>query len=144
VYLYARNVILPWVLNVQYSHLKLSMNMTHILSHSLTLSKTIMKNVIVLICKEKRNPNHQFYYCEKCNFVTHPRCIVGRHPYIKYGRDFNWKVHQHPLNFVQRTKDSHPCDSCGEVFDEDVAINCTQCKFIVHLRTQCMDKLRIK
>jgi hypothetical protein len=97
-----------------------------------------------LICEEKRNPNHWFYYYEKCDFVTHPQCIIGRHPYIKYGRNFTWKVHQYPLNFVRRTKYSHPCDSCSEVFDEDVAINYTQCKFIVHLRTKCMDKLRIK
>jgi hypothetical protein len=115
--------------------------------HPLSLTYTAendYEECYCLICEEKRNPNHWFYYCEKCDFVAHPRCIVGRHPYIKYGRNFTWKVHQHPLNFVRRTKNSHPCDSCSEVFDEDVAINCTQCKSIVHLQTKCMDKLRIK
>jgi hypothetical protein len=96
------------------------------------------------ICKEKRNPNYWLYYCEKYNFVAHLRCLVGRHPYIKYARDFTWKVYQHPLNFVLRTKNSHPCDSCGEVFDENVAINCTQGKSIEHLQTKCMDILRIQ
>jgi hypothetical protein len=46
--LYALNAILPWVLNVQHSRSKLSMNITHILSHLLTLlPKTILKNIIV-------------------------------------------------------------------------------------------------
>jgi hypothetical protein len=70
-----------------------------------------------LICEEERNPNHWFYCCVECNFAAHPQCVVGRHPYIKYGRDFTWGNHQHPLNFVRRTKDSRPCDSCGESFD---------------------------
>ncbi|XP_059452063.1 uncharacterized protein LOC132182749 [Corylus avellana] len=97
-----------------------------------------------LICEKERNPNQWFYYCEKCDFAAHPRCIVGRHPYIKYGRDFTWPDHQHPLNFVRRTEDSRPCDSCGEIFDEDVAINCTQCKSFIHLWIECMKKFRIK
>jgi hypothetical protein len=108
--------------------------------HPLSLTSTAENDYgeyYCLICEEERNPNHWFYYCEECNFAAHPQCVVGRHPYIKYGRDFTWKNHQHPLNFVRRTKDSRPCDSCGESFDEDVAINCTQCKSIVHFWTKC-------
>lgn len=27
------------------------------------------------ICEERRNPDHWFYYCEKCDFAAHIRCI---------------------------------------------------------------------
>jgi hypothetical protein len=97
-----------------------------------------------LICEKERHPNHWFYYCGECNFAAHTRCVVGMHPDIKYGRDFTWESHQHPLNFVQRTEDSRPCDSCGESFDGDVTVNCTQCKSILHVKTKCMNKLKIK
>ncbi|XP_059430500.1 uncharacterized protein LOC132164097 [Corylus avellana] len=115
--------------------------------HPLSLSYTAEDDYgeyYCLICEEKRNPNHWFYYCIKCNFTAHPRCVVGRYPYIKYGRDFTWENHQHPLKFVRRTKSSHPCDLCGEIFDDDLALNCTQCKFIIHPWAKCTDKLLIK
>jgi hypothetical protein len=113
--------------------------------HSLSLTYTTENNeeYYCLICEEERNPNHWFYYCIECNFTAHPRCIVGRYPYIKYGRDFTWEKHQHPLNFVRRTKDSRPCDACGEIFDDDLALNCRQCKFIIHPWHTCMGKMGI-
>ncbi|XP_059430252.1 uncharacterized protein LOC132163892 [Corylus avellana] len=112
--------------------------------HPLSLIYTVENDsgeFYCLICEEERNPNHWFYYCVKCNFAAHPQCVVGRHPYIKYGRNFTRKNHQHPLNFVRRTKESHPCNACSETFDEDAAVNCTQCKSIIHLWDKCLYKL---
>ncbi|XP_059436022.1 uncharacterized protein LOC132168942 [Corylus avellana] len=35
------------------------------------------------ICEEKRNPKYGFYYCEDLNFYAHPKCILGKSPYMK-------------------------------------------------------------
>jgi hypothetical protein len=64
-----------------------------------------------LICEEERNPNYLFYYCVECNFAAHTQCVIGWHPYIHYGRNFTFAYHQHPLNFVCKTKNSRPCDA---------------------------------
>jgi hypothetical protein len=113
------------LLKVKYEH------DPHLLSLTYT-AKNDYEEYYCLICKEERNKNHWFYYCEKCDFTAHPRCVVGRYPYIRYGRDFTWKNHQHPLNFARRSKDSRPCDACGKFFDDELALNCRQCKFNIH------------
>jgi hypothetical protein len=84
-----------------------------------------------LICEQERNPNHLFYYCAKCDFSAHPRCVIGKYPYVKFGKTYNDKHHQHPLTFVRKTEYSSLCDGCGCQFDE-VALECTQCKLAVH------------
>jgi hypothetical protein len=70
----------------------------HLFSLAYT-AKNDYKKYYCLICEEERNKNYWFYYCERCDFTAHPRCIVGRYPYIRYGRDFTWKNHQHLLNW---------------------------------------------
>ncbi|XP_059428441.1 protein VACUOLELESS GAMETOPHYTES-like [Corylus avellana] len=66
----------------------------------------------------------------------------GKYPYIKFGRSYKSEKHEHPLTFVRKTKDSAPCDACGKIFDA-VAIECTQCKFIVHCwNPECLQKYK--
>ncbi|XP_059445380.1 uncharacterized protein LOC132177159 [Corylus avellana] len=51
-----------------------------------------------LICEEERDhPDYWFYYCEKCNFSAHPKCVFGTNPYINYGRTYIDEDHRHPL-----------------------------------------------
>ena len=52
--------------------------------------------------------------------------------YIKYERNFTQEDHQHPLNVVWKTKNSQLYDACSKSFQGNMAITCTQCKFIVH------------
>ncbi|XP_059430778.1 protein VACUOLELESS GAMETOPHYTES-like isoform X1 [Corylus avellana] len=121
-------------LKVEYEYHPHPLSLTYIIEND-------SEEYYCLICEEERNPNHWVYCCVKCNFTAHLRCVVGRYPYIKYGIDFTWKNHQHPLNFVRRTKDSRPCDECGKFFDDDLALNCRQCKFIIHPWYTCMGKM---
>ena len=100
-----------------------------------------------LICEQERDPSHLFYYCAKCDFSAHPRCVIGKYPYIKFGKTYNDEHHQHPLTFVKKTKFSPPCDVCGDQFDE-VALECTRCKLTIHpsfgdLKKDCVEKLGI-
>ncbi|XP_059430968.1 uncharacterized protein LOC132164468 [Corylus avellana] len=112
----------------------------HLLSLTYT-AENDSEEYYCLICEEERNPNHWFYYCVECNFAAHIRYVIGNYPYIKYGINFTRKDHQHPLNFVWKTKNSRPCDVCHETFKGDMALNCTQCKFVIHLQPRCMGKL---
>jgi hypothetical protein len=114
--------------------------------HLLSLTYTVENNSgehYCMICEEERNSNHWFYCCVKCNFTAHTQCVIGWHPYMKYGRNFTRKDHQHPLNFVWKTKNSRPCDACGQSFQGHMALNCTQCKFIVHCQPSCTEKLGV-
>jgi hypothetical protein len=132
--------------------------------HPLTLTYEVENDSeehYCLICEEERNTNHWFYYCVECNFAAHPQCAIGQSPYIKYEINFTDKDHQHPFNFAWRTKNSRPCDACGETFEGkntsstyvgdpisdnetyvgDMALNCTQCKSIIHWDYKCIRKL---
>jgi hypothetical protein len=102
---------------------------THLLQLSYTRENDF-EEYYCLICEEERdNPDHWFYYCEKCKFTAHTRCLIGES--INYGRTFTHKDHEHPLTIVQKTILCPPCDECGESF-VDMAIECSQCKFNVH------------
>jgi len=114
------------------------------LTHTITAENDDSEKYCCLICEEKRNPDDWFYYCGECNFTAHPRCIVGLNPYIDCCKTFITDFHQHPLTFLRRTKVSPPCDACGKTFNENVALNCTQCKFIIHWERKCMEKLGVK
>jgi hypothetical protein len=118
--------------------------------HPLSFTHTIIaKNdnsveYYCLICEKERNPDHCFYYCVECNFTAHYQCIVGLHPYIKYGKTFTTALHQHPLTFVLGTSVSPPCDACDKPFKGFVALNCTECKSIVHWGMKCIEKIGVK
>ncbi|KAG7950719.1 hypothetical protein I3843_13G130200 [Carya illinoinensis] len=53
------------------------------------------------IYEKERNPKQWFYYCGECDFAAHPKCILGKYPYIKYGSSFRFHLHeQHLLIFI--------------------------------------------
>jgi hypothetical protein len=59
------------------------------------------KEYYCLICEKERDPNHWFYYCATCDFPAHPKCVIGKYPFIKFESSFkNDKYHQHPVTFV--------------------------------------------
>jgi hypothetical protein len=122
---------------------------THILQLSYTREDDFGE-YYCLICEEERDyPDYWFYYCEKCKFTAHIWCVIGENPGINYGRTFTHEDHEHPLTIVQKTEHSPPCDECGESF-VDMAVECTQCKFSVHLNSHtpwesnCLRKLSKK
>lgn len=84
-----------------------------------------------LICEEERNPHLWFYYCADCDFSAHPRCVLGDHPFIKFGATYKYDTHPHSLTFVQKTKNYPPCDACGEPCT-DWSLSCAQCRINVH------------
>jgi hypothetical protein len=66
------------------------------------------------ICEQPRNPKHWFYYCVDFDFPSHPKCILGECPNIKFGKTFTFDIHEHPLAFVDMSKGAHPpCNKCG-------------------------------
>jgi hypothetical protein len=116
----------------------------HPLSFTHTIAKNDSEEYYCIICEEKMNLDHWLYYCAECNFTAHSQCIVGKNPYIQYGKTSKLNFHQHPLTCVRKTKVSPPCDACGKTFNVEVALNCTQCKSIVHWRWKCIVKLGVK
>jgi hypothetical protein len=85
-----------------------------------------------LICEEKRDRTHWFYYCEECNFPAHPECVLGNYPCMTIGSTYTSEYHPHPLTFVQKkTEDSPKCHACSNDLD-DVVLECSQCKFSIH------------
>ncbi|KAL1079855.1 hypothetical protein V6Z11_D10G247400 [Gossypium hirsutum] len=86
------------------------------------------------ICEEKRSPNTWFYHCAICDNSAHLHCVLGDYPFIKRGRTFITKDHQHTLISVQKAH--HPkCCKCGEPCF-DLALECLEeeCKYISHWR----------
>jgi hypothetical protein len=85
-----------------------------------------------LICEEKRDRTHWFYYCKECDFPAHPECVLENYPYMTIGSTYTSEYHPHPLTFVQKSTEHSPkCHACGDDLD-DVALKCSQCKFNVH------------
>ncbi|KAB1223814.1 hypothetical protein CJ030_MR2G012877 [Morella rubra] len=92
-----------------------------------------------VLCEKERNPNDWFYYCAKCDFDAHTKCVLGRFPYIKWGSTYMYKsVHEHPLTYVQKAKYSPPCKSCG-VLSEDWFLECDQCKATIRRWHTCYE-----
>jgi hypothetical protein len=116
--------------------------------HPLKLTYTTedkFKEYYCLICEEKRDSKDWFYYCAECDFSAHIQCVLGKYPYIKFGKTYKDEHHQHPFTFVRKTKESPSCEVCGEHFNE-VALECTRCKLTVHPRfgdfkKDCLQKL---
>jgi hypothetical protein len=109
-------------------------------THILTLVYEIEDNFVenyCQICKEEIEPDHWVYDCDEWDLAAHPQCVLGNDSYIKFGETYKDEDHEHPLVIVQKTKHSSPCDACGKPFD-GAALECTQCKFNVHLRTKVL------
>jgi hypothetical protein len=112
--------------------------------HPLELTYAVKNNSeehYCLICEKEMNPKYWFYYCATCDFSAHPQCVLGKYPYIKFGKTFKDERHQQPITIVRKTECSPPCDACGETFD-GMALECCQCKLNVHYRNpECWEKL---
>ncbi|KAJ4838264.1 hypothetical protein Tsubulata_022901 [Turnera subulata] len=87
-----------------------------------------------LICEDERDPKHWFYHCQDCDFDAHPRCLLGRFPYVKLGGSYTHDNHPHPLTLVELEENDKPaCHSCGD-HCYYLGLECTarDCNFIVH------------
>ncbi|XVF83094.1 hypothetical protein PTKIN_Ptkin16aG0105100 [Pterospermum kingtungense] len=90
------------------------------------------------ICEEKRDPNLWFYYCAVCDNSAHPKCALGKYPFIKkkIGITFPYRYHPHrvghDLIFVKALYDT--CSKCHRPC-LDIALKCTdpECEYIIHL-----------
>ena len=65
------------------------------------------------ICEKERNSNHWFYYCADYTYAARPKCILGKHPNLKFGGTYTLDCHQHPLTFIEETKDDPSCHICN-------------------------------
>jgi hypothetical protein len=105
-------------------------------THLLKLTYAVEDNCreyYCLICEEKRDPNHWFYYCKECDFPAYTECVLGNYPRITIGSTYKSEYHEHPLTFVQKNKYSYQfCRGCYEDFLDEVALECSECKFKVH------------
>ena len=81
-------------------------------------------------------PKALVYYCEKCSYPAHPKCIFGDFRNIKVGI-YTSDVHQHPLTLIRKTKDQFPCDKCGYPCNV-LAYECATCSINIHL--ECLLK----
>ncbi|XP_023922087.1 uncharacterized protein LOC112033544 [Quercus suber] len=84
------------------------------------------------ICEKERNPTHWFYYCAGCTYPAHPKCIHGKYPNLKFGGAYKFNCHQHPLTFIEETKDHPPCDECSDPCNE-LIYQCVPCNFHIHM-----------
>jgi hypothetical protein len=73
--------------------------------HPLALTYVVKDNSeehYCLICEEEMSPKHWFYYCATCDFSTHPPCVLENYPYIKFGKTYKDKNHQHHALLFER------------------------------------------
>ncbi|XP_038720111.1 uncharacterized protein LOC120012729 isoform X2 [Tripterygium wilfordii] len=62
------------------------------------------------ICETERDPHHWFYYCENYDCCGHPKCTLGKYPYIKRGSQFQlWSL----LFFLRSLEGYSFCDDCS-------------------------------
>ncbi|KAB1202271.1 hypothetical protein CJ030_MR8G010105 [Morella rubra] len=83
------------------------------------------------ICEEEHDPKLWFYYCADCSYPAHPNCILGKFPYIKFGKTYTVDIHEHLLTMVQKTWDHPLCKICEDPC-EDLTLECAKCNFSVH------------
>ena len=88
------------------------------------------------IFEKERNSNHWFYYCADYTYPACPECILGKHPNLKFEGTYTFDCHQHPLTFIEETKDDPPCHICNRPC-EKLIYQCMSCNFHIH-RYQCM------
>ncbi|XVF62914.1 hypothetical protein PTKIN_Ptkin09bG0046900 [Pterospermum kingtungense] len=86
------------------------------------------------ICEEKRDPRFWFYHCATCDTCAHPRCVLGKYPFIKAGSRYKEDDHPHPLTFVRKAY-NYPaaCRKCRKPC-QDLALECPKstCNYIVY------------
>ena len=111
--------------------------MCYIATHSLTLAYQDHNDYPLqhycYICEERRDPKHWFYHCEVCDTSVHPKCVLGKYPFVKLGNNCTYKKHQHPLTVVQKIYYYPQCVHCGQPC-QDLSLECVEhgCNYIVH------------
>ncbi|KAB1669571.1 hypothetical protein ES319_1Z032400v1 [Gossypium barbadense] len=87
------------------------------------------------ICEERRDPNFWFYHCAICDTSAHVNCVLGKYRYLKLGSIIEEPkgMHEHPLTVVKKIYYYPNCSNCGKPC-LDLALECTGCNFIVHVR----------
>ena len=83
------------------------------------------------ICEEERNPKFWFYYCAECSYPAHPKCILGNYPNFKFGGAYSFYCHQHPLTFIEKTKNHPAYHKCAYPCKEFI-YQCAPCNFNLH------------
>ncbi|KAJ4831632.1 hypothetical protein Tsubulata_048332 [Turnera subulata] len=87
------------------------------------------------ICGDERDSKHWFYHCRDCDFDAHPKCLLGRYPYLKLGGSYTHNNHPHPLTLVEQLEEKQEpaCHTCGDACRYFV-LECTAwgCNFIAH------------
>ncbi|KAL2320862.1 hypothetical protein Fmac_029831 [Flemingia macrophylla] len=92
------------------------------------------------ICNEKMFAKSWFYYCDDCDFVAHPYCVVGKKcRRVKFGGSFQYDFHSHPLALVEETEQHTKCKACGDGCN-GWTLECDQCKCYFHREGQCFWK----
>ncbi|XVF43548.1 hypothetical protein PTKIN_Ptkin02bG0048700 [Pterospermum kingtungense] len=105
--------------------------------HLLTLAyhdnDTYSKRHFCDICEEDRNPNRWFYYCAICDTSVHTECVLGRYPFMKLGKKYEFKDHPHPLTLVKKMYYYPQCSACDKPC-LDLALECQEprCEYIIH------------
>ncbi|EOY19150.1 Cysteine/Histidine-rich C1 domain family protein, putative [Theobroma cacao] len=97
------------------------------------------------ICEEKRNPNYWFYHCTVCNNSAHPKCALGRYPYmkIKIGITFPYQHHRHYHPLISVKKSYGTCSYCHQLC-QDVALECTVCTPNLTIHYDCWDRYSLR
>ncbi|XVF43549.1 hypothetical protein PTKIN_Ptkin02bG0048900 [Pterospermum kingtungense] len=85
------------------------------------------------ICEEGRDPNLWFYYCSICDNSAHPKCVLGRYPFMKLGDMRKREEHPHLITFVKKMYDYPKCFKC-DLPCQDLALECIEpgCEYIIH------------
>ncbi|XP_027349396.1 uncharacterized protein LOC113860999 [Abrus precatorius] len=88
------------------------------------------------ICNEKVSSKQWFYFCDDCDFASHPYCVLGKSKRVKFGGSFQYDVHSHPLALVEGTEQNKTCEACGELCN-GWTLECGECKCYFHREGQC-------
>ncbi|XP_038699167.1 uncharacterized protein LOC119996560 [Tripterygium wilfordii] len=62
------------------------------------------------LCEKARDPMHWCYYCAEIDYRAHPKCALGKYPYLKPGREY----HLYPFSSVlERSSEHKLCATCS-------------------------------
>ncbi|XVF75648.1 hypothetical protein PTKIN_Ptkin13bG0203800 [Pterospermum kingtungense] len=97
---------------------------------------------VCVVCEEERDPNHWYYYCRICDNSVHPKCALGELPFVKDGTTFtpDYTGHQHNLSFIRKVDGYHYCVHCRHLCQDEEALKCWTCNFIIHLKCSILLK----
>ncbi|KAK5826568.1 uncharacterized protein LOC108485837 [Gossypium arboreum] len=92
------------------------------------------------ICEQERDPSLWYYSCSICDTSAHPKCVLGKFPFLKDGSTFssNKHNHHHDLKFFKKVEGYPECSYCGKLSHEEI-LKCKEstCDYILHCK--CLD-----